>query len=71
MSHAMRESVGLAGSGACNNEQRGRVFDAVLDGTTLLGIKRGKVWCHHEEAVPNHQSTSKHGFFGLRKWGSD
>jgi hypothetical protein len=55
----MCEGVGLAASGASNNEQWRWLLDAVLDGTTLLGIKRGEVWCRHEDRAesPIHQQA--------------
>ncbi len=39
---AVSERVGLAGAGACDDQQRSRLPVAMLDGAALLGIERGE-----------------------------
>ena len=59
MRHAMRQRVGLAGAGACNDQQRWDLFEvtaAVLDRAALVGIESGEI--RRARAARNATSTA-------------
>ena len=46
MRHAVRQRVGFAGAGACNDQQRCYLFEvtaSVFDGAALVGIESGEI----------------------------